>query len=29
MKKLTIYATFNEEGISFPFPQLTIFHSRR
>ncbi len=27
MKKLTIYATFNEEGISFPFPQLTILNS--
>lgn len=23
----TIYATFNEKGIGFPFPQLTIHHS--
>ena len=23
----TIYATFNEEGIGFPFPQLTIHQS--
>lgn len=25
----TIYATFNQEGISFPFPQLTIHNSEK